>query len=388
MHRELSDFDPIRPYRADEYQGKLKKLLGDREFKDAVDSAVGSVRRAIMFHRARRTVSVDDLQKKVVFGLIEKLLENVGSEFTFNLDNIDAVNDRYLFISNHRDIVLDATLLDYCMILSKSRGIEIAIGDNLLIRNWIEDLVRLNKSFIVRRSIESPAEFLEFSKLLSDYIHTAIRDGNDSVWIAQREGRAKDSNDLTQRSLLKMLAISDEEVDVVESLKSLHIVPLAISYEYDPCDWLKAMEFQMKRDDSQYRKTRETDLLNMKTGIFGFKGRIHYQAAECASGKFDGIDRSRPRNLQLDAAADIINRGIHQNYRIYPGNRIALDMLQGDRTPTAHYTEKEKKTFEQYVEGQLSKINLPNPDWNFLRERILEMYANPLINHMKATEGV
>ncbi len=376
-------FDSIRPWNDREYPAALDRLLSDREFIRVIDDAIGWLRRKIAFHQARRCHNCDELQKRLICKIIKKHIDSVGSTLTFDFGNIQPKGNSYLFISNHRDIVMDSTLLDYGMISFGAKGTGIAIGDNLLIHDWIETLVRINKSFIVRRGEQTPAEFLESSTILSEYIHQTIENNTDSIWIAQREGRSKDSNDLTQRALVKMLSMAGG-TRPVESLSKLHIVPLAISYEYDPCDWLKAMEFQQKRDNPNYHKTRENDLLNMKTGIFGYKGRIHYQAAQCIDIQIVNIDSNRPRNIQLDTASGLIDREIHLNYRIYPVNHIALDLLEHDTTQSQFYTEADKTEFLKYKDRQLSKIDLPVPDWDFLSMKFLEMYANPLRNQLIA----
>ena len=380
----MSEFDPIRSYTDDEYRESVTRLMNDAGFVSAADSFLGEDGRRSVFADALRYRNANELQKGLILPMVQQFLQKLGSELSFRFNDIDCVSDRYVFISNHRDIVLDPSLLSTCLALSGANGVEIAIGDNLLISKWIEEFVRINKSFIVKRSLTSQSEFLEFSRLLSSYIHHVIGTRKDSVWIAQREGRAKDSNDLTQRSLLKMLSMSGGS-GTLDSLKELHIVPLAISYEYDPCDWLKAMEFQLKRDNPDYRKTRENDRLNMATGIRGYKGRIHLQSAPCIDGLIDTVDQSKPRNIQLDEVAKIIDRGIHSSYRIYTSNRIALDLLSGGSSQRQYYTCEDKKVFENYLIKQLSNIDIPNPDWDFLRRKILEMYANPLINQLKAS---
>jgi hypothetical protein len=281
---------------------------------------------------------------------------------------------------------LDSAFLDYILILSGKKSVEIAIGNNLLIHPWIETLVRLNRSFIVNRSATA-TELLESSRQLSRYIRFVIEEKKSPVWLAQREGRAKDSDDRTQKSVLKMLAMSGpDDMSLSERLQSLHICPLTISYEYDPCDWLKAAEFQLKRDNPDYVKSRQADLDNMKTGIYGFKGHLHYQVSAPIDNEIAALDSSLPRNQFLDNVAQIIDRHIFEGYRIYPCNRIALDMLRGDNAESAHYTEGQKEEFRKYLDGQLSRIDIPNPDWEFLRERILTMYANPLINQKSIME--
>ena len=288
----------------------------------------------------------------------------------------------YTFISNHRDIVLDSALLDILLIDNGfGNSIEIAIGDNLLIYPWIKTLVRINKSFIVKRSV-GMREMLLASKHMSQYMHFAINERNEGIWIAQREGRAKDSNDRTQESILKMMALGGDG-SPLESIKALHLVPLTISYEYDPCDFLKAKEFQQKRDDAQFKKSRQDDLTNMQTGIMGYKGRIHYHLAAPVNSWIDEY-AALPKNEFYKAVAQRIDKNIHQGYAIYANNYVALDMLNGNNEQAQHYTAADKERFNDYLQQRISLISLPNKDEGYLRERLLTMYANPLVNQLKA----
>ena len=221
---------------------------------------------------------------------------------------------------------------------------------------------------------------------MSRYMHLAINEKKENIWIAQREGRAKDSDDRTQDSVLKMMAMGGEG-SIVERLKDLNITPAAISYEYDPCDYLKAKEYQQKRDNPDFKKSREDDLLNMQTGIFGRKGKIHFQLTSCINDKLDNLDPAMPKTEVFTAISAMIDKQIHANYRFYPGNYVAYDWLTGENLFADKYTEKEKNIFEQYINGQLAKIDLPNKDEEFLREKMLVMYANPVKNYLK-TMGV
>ena len=285
------------------------------------------------------------------------------------------------FISNHRDIALDASFLNV-MLYDVGYGMtQVAIGDNLLIRSWIETVVRLNNSFIVKRNIPV-RQILEASQRLSAYIHHTIRDTKESVWIAQREGRAKDSNDRTQSSVLKMLAIGGSHENLIENLMELNIVPVAISYEYDPCDYLKAKEFQQKRDNPDFVKSQRDDLLSMETGILCNKGRVHFTLTQPINELLAQVDRSLDKNGLVTAAANIIDREIYKNYRFYPCNYVAYDLLMGTRRFQDHYGVKDKKHFEEYLQGQIEKVDLENKDETFIRTKILEMYANPLKNHL------
>ena len=290
----------------------------------------------------------------------KKAEQAVGQEPNTNSQN-------YTFISNHRDIVLDSAFLDVKLIEGGyPTTVEIGIGDNLLIYPWIKRLVRMNKAFTVRRGL-TPKEMLRSSQLMSRYIHYAVTQKHENIWIAQREGRAKDSDDRTQESVLKMLAMGGD-------LRELNIVPLTISYEYDPCDYLKAQEMQQKRDNPGFKKSRQDDLDNMKTGIFGYKGRVSYR---CGTPVNQWIDELKDLTRQEFFAelARRMDQEIHRGYTIFPANRVAAG---------ADCTEEERAAFNTYVDGQLAKIQLDNPDISFLRQCITTMYANPYKNHQAA----
>ena len=375
-----AEFEKMRSLEDDEVRGAVLSLLNDPAFVKIVKGVIKGV--PIWVHKlyTKRFKTVNSFQKGMICPFLVRILKKATTGFTNDFTALPQDREDFIFLSNHRDIVLDSAYLDYILLLSDRKSVEIGIGNNLLIHPWIETLVRLNRSFIVNRSATA-AELLESSRQLSRYIRFVIENKKSPVWLAQREGRAKDSDDRTQKSVLKMLAMSGpDEMSLSERLQSLHICPLTISYEYDPCDWLKAAEFQLKRDNPDYVKSEQADLDNMKTGIFGFKGHLHYQVSAPIDSEIAALDSSVPRNQFLDQVAQIIDRHIFEGYRIYPCNRIALDMLRGDDAESANYTAEQKLAFQTYLDGQLAKIDIPNPDWDFLRERILTMYANPLIN--------
>lgn len=375
-------FDGIRPYEDHELQEVIDRLFDDSSFSRNLKYLLGHFPLWMFRLYLKLFRTIDSFQAGVVIPWLNRILKKQSGSLDFDFDALAKDRQDVLFISNHRDIVLDSAILDRILLNQKKHSAHIAIGNNLLIYPWIEMIVRLNRSFIVNRSAEAQ-ELLESSRLLSEYISYVITERKMPVWIAQREGRAKDSNDRTQRSVLKMLAMSDSRSDVREALASLHICPLSISYEYDPCDWLKAQEFQLKRDDPAYRKSKKDDLDNMRTGISGYKGHIHYYTSGPIDDEIMKIDASLPRNVQLDRIAAIIDRHIFQGYRIYPCNRIALDMLRNSSSQSSLYTEEQKSRFISYIDGQIAKISIPNPDVPFLKNCMLTMYANPLINQIE-----
>lgn len=377
-----AEFENMRSFQDSEVRGAIKTLLNDPSFVKIVRKMVKGVPIWALKLYTMRFNTVNGFQTGMIYPILKKILRTATTGFSADFDALPKGREDFIYLSNHRDIVLDSAFLDYVLLLDNKYSVEIGIGNNLLIHPWIETLVRLNRSFVVNRSATA-AELLESSQQLSRYIRFVIEDQKRPVWLAQREGRAKDSNDRTQKSVLKMMAMSGpDDMSISQRLQSLHICPLTISYEYDPCDWLKAAEFQMKRDNPGFKKSKQDDLTNMKTGIWGYKGHMHYQVAQPIDNEIAALDESVPRNQFLDQVAAIIDKHIFKGYRIYPCNRIALDMLNGDNSQSAYYTEQDKKEFQEYLDGQLGKIKIPNPDWEYLKERILTMYANPLINQL------
>lgn len=376
------EFDEIRPYHDEELPRILEELIADPAFRQVAAVVFPEVPFEALALKMRACKTKLEFQKALCYPVLKKLIKETTQGVTLDHTALADKQAAYTYISNHRDIILDSGFLSVGLIEQGMDTVEIAIGDNLLIYPWIKKFVRINKSFIVQRSL-TMRQMLEASARMSRYMHHTIKDKNQSIWIAQREGRAKDSNDRTQESVLKMLAIGGEG-HLVDRLTEMDIVPLAISYEYDPCDYLKAQEFQQKRDNPEYKKTQADDLKNMQTGLFGFKGRVHFQVAECINGELAKLDRSLPKPELCAQIAALIDRKIHENYRLYPGNYIAHDRLSGSETFADRYTAEEKQHFMEYIDRQLDRIELEHKDQPFLREKLLQMYANPLTNHLAA----
>ncbi len=383
---KLSDFDEIRPYSDEEFRPAYKALLNDEQFFAVLKSYFKHVP-ACVIRACIRTMFIGvhnslDFQKRIMRHVVNFVTNKSAGKIKYYPHESNTWDKRYIFMSNHRDIVLDSAILDVQLIDSKApTTCEIAIGDNLFAYPWIKTLVRMNKSFIVRRSL-SPREMLMSSKLMSQYIHFAVNEKRENIWIAQREGRSKDSSDNTQESVLKMLAYGLKG-SALESLKHINIVPLTISYEYDPCDYLKAREYQLKRDNEDYKKSAEEDVLNMRTGIWGKKGRITYRCAPCINEWLDELaELSQPEFFA--EVAKRIDKAIHSNYELYACNYVAYDWLKGGNDFADRYTAKERKKFKKYVREQLAKIKIPNKDEQFLLEKLLTMYANPVKNKLLA----
>lgn len=376
-------FDDIRPYHDEELPAVYEELIADPAFQKAVSSIMPGVPFEAIAQKMRSCRTKLEFQKAFCYGLLWNIVKECASGLTIDHSALPDKEKPYTYISNHRDIILDSGFLSILLLDLDMSTVEIAIGDNLLIYPWIKKVVRINKSFIVQRAL-TMRQMLEASALMSNYMHYTIRDKKQSIWIAQREGRAKDSNDRTQDSVLKMLAMGGEG-SVLERLAEMNIAPLSLSYEYDPCDYLKAQEFQLKRDVEGYKKSTQDDLLNMKTGLFGFKGRVHFQVAELINDDLLKLDASLPKTELFACVSALIDRKIHANYRLYPGNYVACDLLDGTTSFAGNYSAEDKQTFEDYIAGQLDKISIPNKDVAFLREKLLVMYANPVINYLTAS---
>ena len=379
-----SIYDDIRPFDPEELPAAFERLLSDAQFQQVLGYLYPGVPLEAVKTKMMACKTNLEFQLAFCYGFLKDLMAKASKGFDMNVEAVD-VTKRYTFVSNHRDIVLDSALLDVLLYdAGFNTTCEIAIGDNLLSLPWVKDLVRLNKSFIVQRSL-SPREFLMASKKMAEYMHYVVGEKNDNIWIAQREGRAKDSNDRTQPSILKMMAMGGEG-SPVDRLRQLHIVPLAISYEYDPCDFLKAAEFQLRRDVPGWKKTALDDVNSMRTGIMGYKGEVHYHCAPCIDGFLDNMSPENPKTKVFDVIAEHIDKEIFRNYRLYPSNYIALDMLEGNEAHAGRYTADDKAAFEKYLQGQIARIDIPNKDEAFLRERMLTMYANPARNSLAVTD--
>jgi hypothetical protein len=370
---KLEDFDAIRPFEPEELPAAYDRLEQDMQFRTVVAYLYPQVPFEAIMQKMRGCKTCLDFQKAFCYPFLKELMAKASKGLDIDTASID-LSRRYTFVSNHRDIVLDSALLDVLLIDAKcDTTCEIAIGDNLLAAQWIKDMVRINKSFIVQRSL-GIREMLAASKRMAEYMHYVINVKHDNIWIAQREGRAKDSDDRTQPSILKMMAMGGEG-DIIERLKQLHIVPLSISYEYDPCDYLKAREFQLKRDVPGWKKTKQDDVESMRTGIMGYKGHVHYHCAPCIDDWLDTLPHDMPKGELFDTVAAHIDQEIHRHYRLFACNRVAAG---------AECTDEEKAVFSHFIEERLAKIQLNQPDTAFLRERLITMYANPYRNYLRS----
>lgn len=387
--QDLFDFEDLRPYTAEEVPSVIERLLKNPATFKMMNYIYPQLNREDIEEMMREIKSAKDFQTEVSAPAFKVIAQRTTNGLTFsNMDRIEK-DKAYLFLSNHRDIILDSALLNVSLLEKGFMTTQIAIGDNLLQNSVIEDLVRLNKSFIVHRNI-NPKEFLYFSKRLSNYIRETVCKNKTSIWIAHKEGRSKDGDDRTASGLLKML-ISSTDKDVEEALRSLNIVPTVVSYEYDPCDIYKANELIITKEHGAYEKTKGEDYKSAMKGITGHKGRVNIAVGKVLDDGLAELQHCKNKNEKLKLLSLEIDRRMHLLYKLWPTNYIAYDVLKGESTYSDEYSRIQKITFRNYIRGRVLKLALArkkivNVD-SFAkqaRETLLQMYANPVINREEA----
>lgn len=381
MEQEYNE-EYIRPYKDEEVHAAFVRACNEPELKTVLEFIYKD--KAEAMRQYFLTINtVYEFQKNVIGKFVLAVADKTSDGLS--IDGLDKHKDgkKYLYTSNHRDIIMDAAFLDTLMLEHGLDTAQNAIGDNLCAKQWITDMMKLNKNFIVKRS-GTTRDIYNASVKMSAYIRKQITEGLDSIWLAEREGRAKDSNDTAQESVLKMLSMSSGK-NMKQGFMELNITPVSISYEFDGCDYLKAKEFQQKRDNAEFKKSKADDILSMKTGILGYKGRVHFEVTNCINDELDQLVADDANRATVIAAVQkLVDLHIHKNYRIYPINYVALDERNGNNEHADKYTAADKEKFDNYIAGQLAKIELENKDEDFLRSKMLEMYSNPLINYLAA----
>ncbi len=375
------DFDDIRPYYDSEVKEKMRALLKDKVFDEVLLHLFKNRPKVQMVKfQLRRVRSIKQLQGVFIYDLLHWLVDKTskGVQCT-GINKLDKKTP-YLFISNHRDIVLDAALLNFLIFEHGMNTTQIAIGDNLLLYNWIEHTVKLNRSFIIKRSLP-PRELMMASKKVSHFIRQSITEDKMSIWIAQREGRTKDGNDKTQDSVLKMLNMSNKG-GISDGFNELNIVPVSISYENEPCGLAKLKEL-IKKEHYGQLKTNKDDLKSMSMGMFAPKGRIRFAFGDPIKTNFTQAENNEQRNKYIRNIAEMIDEQIYKSFKLWPSNYVAYDMLMQEHRFKDKYTAEEQRRFEIMVEQAMLNIDYPITD---LQERFLKVYANPVINKLKVTE--
>ena len=381
------DFKDIAPYPQSLFKEKINELVEEPGFIRAIKYVLPEEAIPAVLSEMKNISSTDEFQQKIMLPFLDMLAKKTTAGISATgMDNCNKeVN--YAYMSNHRDIVLDASFLNVCLTDNDFPSCEIALGDNLLIYPWIEKLVKLNKGFIVKRNLRLIQAF-EAAKQLSGYIRYCIDTQHHSIWIAQREGRAKDSSDRTQESVVKMLALSGGK-DVIATILDLNICPVTISYELDPNDYLKAQEFLLREKDPDFQKSQHDDLLSMETGLLGYKGRVHVHLSGSINDEIALLDPEMDRTEIFPRICNIIDNKIHRGYKIFPINYICFDRINNTDRFKGKYTSDDIEAVDKYIENQLKKVRLEHPteaDFAFMREKMMVMYSNPLNNLLQATE--
>jgi 1-acyl-sn-glycerol-3-phosphate acyltransferase len=373
----MQRFDAIRPYYDAEINKAIQKVVNHPMMKALMNFTFPEVNDEVWKEQLKRTYSIRDFQCNFIYESLQQVLKRSSEGLTTSGFEKLEKNTAYLFISNHRDIILDTSLLnaslfDHDLVMTAS-----AIGDNLIKNPFLDVLAKLNRNFLVQRGL-SPREMLQSSKLMSEYIGQLLLRENRSVWIAQREGRTKDGNDATHPGVLKMLAMGKDEANLMDYFKKIKIVPVSIAYEYDPTDALKMPQLKAEANNEIYIKEKNEDFMTLLSGVMGQKKHIHIHVDDVLDKEIDLIAKHFDNsNKQIQALAQVIDDSILQSYHLWPTNYIALDILNKSDAHKAFYTENEKSLFERRLEMKIDKNN-PVELIGFLN-----MYANPVINKMK-----
>ncbi|WP_396197195.1 1-acyl-sn-glycerol-3-phosphate acyltransferase [Flavobacterium sp.] len=378
----MTKFDSIRPFYDSEVNEALKSLLHHPMMKAMMDFTFPEIDESTWKEQLSRTHSIRDFQINFVYQSIQRVLERSSEGLTTSGFEKLEPNTPYLFISNHRDIILDTSLLnvslfDHGLVMTAS-----AIGDNLVQKEFLLKLSKLNRNFLVKRSV-SPRELLLSSKLMAEFMYQLLSKENRSVWIAQREGRTKDGNDATHQGVLKMIAMASDEENCMDFFKKLKIVPVSISYEYDPTDALKMPQLLALSKDEVYIKEKNEDFITLLSGIIGQKKRIHIHVGDILENEYDKIKAENDNNnKQIQALAQVIDDSILQSYKLWPTNFIAYDILNNTTTFAHLYDDKERQLFERRLEMRIDAEN------ETMKAGFLAMYANPVVNKLKYTHDI
>ncbi len=372
----MSKFDPIRPFYDSEVNEGIRSVLHHPMMKALMNFTFPDVEESVWKEQLLKTHSIRDFQVNFIYQSVQKVLQRSSEGLTTSGFEKLEKNTSYLFISNHRDIILDTSLLnvslyDHGLVMTAS-----AIGDNLVKKDFLLKLSRLNRNFLVLRGLP-PRELLQSSKLMSEYIGQLLLRENRSVWIAQREGRTKDGNDATHQGVLKMLAMGSDEENVMDYFKKIKIVPVSISYEYDPTDALKMPQLMAEANNEIYIKEKNEDFITLLSGIMGQKKRIHIHVGDVLEKEIDEIKLKQDNsNRQIQCLAQVIDDSILSTYRLWPTNFIAYDILHKTNNHSHLYTENEKSLFERRLELKIDNTN------QVMVDSFLAMYSNPVSNKL------
>lgn len=374
MSEEINEFENIGPY-SDEEAVKALAIVADHPaVAQASKFIFPDQPETFLRDMLKKIQSVDDFQRVVMSKAVEWVIENSVKKFTYDgLENLPS-DRKYLALSNHRDIILDPAFTQYILLSNGLPLTQIAVGDNLLKNKYVEYLIRSNRMIKVIRGISARSLYLS-SQVLSKYIRNCITSGESSIWLAQREGRTKNGIDITEQGLLKMLDMSGAK-EFVDNFEELNIIPLSISYEYEPCDILKAREIMISRTQ-KYEKQPNEDIISIVTGIKEYKGNVHLHIGEPLTHQ-EILDASFcNKNDRYQFIRHAVDIRVIEGYKLWKTNYMAFDIQEGEGIYASEYTPEEMTAFKAYIEGRLA---LPEPelDRNELRQTLLDIYANPV----------
>ena len=373
----MQKFDAIRPFYDTEINKALHNIANHPMMKALMNFSFPDVADEVWQEQLRKTHSIRDFQCNFIYQSVQKVLEKSSEGMTTSGFEDLKPNTSYLFVSNHRDILLDTTLLNTALFEHGLVMTASAIGDNLVKKTFLKTLAKLNRNFLVQRGL-TPREMLQSSKLLSEYIGHLLLHENRSVWIAQREGRTKDGNDETNPGVLKMVGMGSDEKNLMDYFKKIQIVPVSISYEYDPTDALKMPQLMAEANNEVYVKEKNEDFMTILSGALGQKKRIHIHVGKVLDAEIEAIKAENDNsNKQVVALAQVIDDAILSNYKLWPTNFIANDLVNNTNRYSHLYTENEKSLFERRLE---MRIDHDNP---VALEGFLAMYSNPVVNKLK-----
>jgi hypothetical protein len=377
------DYSDIAPYRDPEVPQAIQELLDEYSFKKVMRFVYPEKSKEEVVALCEGITTVKQFQANVAYPAMKLMNKTTITELTY--DGFDSlyIDKAHLFISNHRDIILDSAILNMLLHEHELDTTETAIGSNLLTNPTVRHLTKLNKNFTVQRNVPR-SELYKSSLKLSTYIRSSIKERGVSIWLSQKEGRAKDGNDRTQQGLLKMLAMSNKN-SLIDSFKELNIRPLSLSYEYDPCDVFKIQELVQVKEGQEYIKEKHEDLQNIIAGISQPKGRVHLSFGPYIYDELEAVDGNIPVNDQVKCFAEIIDRHIHVQTKLWPNNYVAMDLISGRPEHSSHYTAEDKSTFLSYMDKIL---NASTTDRTLGKEIFLKKYAFPALNKSAALASI
>jgi hypothetical protein len=373
MNMQEHDFDAIRPYFDDEIPSALKRIVSDPMFQQLMNylfpkESHEDLRKKLLLSKTTNEFQ-EHFMTPVIGSILNKTSDNLVAKGIEKLD----FSKGYVYIANHRDILLDSAILGISLIQHGFNTSHITWGNNLMISPFIVDVGKSNRMITVFRD-GTPKEMLKNSQRLSAYIRHLVKDLKKSVWIAQRKGRSKDGYDLTDVSVLKMLSLSGED-DIISSLKELNIIPVTISYELEPCDRMKVRETYISQNGNNYVKDKNEDLISIIGGVVSNKGRIHLEVGEPINNLLDSVQVNQRPNEVIHEVAAILDKIIHANYKLWPSNYLAFDLLEDSNRFKNKYNEQ---VIKKLNERMVKTFETVNGDHDKTREMFLKLYANPV----------